>query len=636
MPRIRRVGTGCASSQFAGPGKRSTIISRKRKETSRKQHPKAERKAADRNPGETVPLLRRVFGEVMREHAGSYSFAVVCMTLASLTTAGTAWLMTHVVNDIFVAQQTQMILPLSATIIVLSIIKGAAAYGQATALGRIGNAVTAHFQRRISDKLLNLDLGYFSARHSSKFIARMSQNARSAEQAITLVSTSLGRDLLTVLALAAVMISQDVLMFIVALSLAPLAIFGVQRIVRQIRSLARSEFQSFAAVIAATQETVQAVRVVKAFTLEQQMRQRLNEAATGAEQRANKINRVQASASPLLETLGGISIGLVVLYAGWQTVEFGKTPGEFMAFVTAFLLAVEPMKRLARLNIGLQRNLKGVHMLYRLLDTPSGEEDAPGAIDLGDVRGHVVVKDVTFGYLQKSPVLHDVSIEAKPGEVVALVGPSGAGKSTLAGLFQRFYQPWSGSIEIDGIDVRQATIASVRRHISFVGQEGFLFSGTIYDNIAMGRPGATDLEIHAAADAALATEFIARLPKGFESDVGENGVVLSGGQRQRITIARAILRNAPILLLDEATSALDTESELQVRKAVEHLMAGRTTIVIAHRLSTIAAADRIYLMEQGCVVAEGRHAQLLATSPLYFRLFGQAASHERQETIQAV
>jgi subfamily B ATP-binding cassette protein MsbA len=573
----------------------------------------------------------------MKDHFGRYAFAVGCMVVASLTTAATAWMMTHIVNDIFVSQQTEMILPLSATIMMLSIVKGAAAYGQTTSLGRIGNAITAHFQRRISDKLLALDLSYFSARHSSKFITRMSQNARSAEQVVTLVSTSLGRDLLTVLALSAVMIFQDALMFVVALSLAPLAIFGVQRIVRRIRLLARSEFQSFAAVIAATQETVQAVRVVKAFTLEQQMRQRLNEATMGAEQRANRINRVQASASPLLETLGGISIGLVVLYAGWQTAELGKTPGEFMAFVTAFLLAVEPMKRLARLNIGLQRSLRGVQMLYRLLDTRSGEQDAPDAVDLGDVRGHIVVKNLTFGYLQKVPVLHDVSIEAKPGEVVALVGPSGAGKSTIAGLFQRFYKPWSGSIEMDGLDIQQATIASVRRQVSFVGQEGFLFSGTIYDNIEMGRPGAPASEIYAAADAALATEFITNLPKGFESDVGENGVALSGGQRQRITIARAILRNAPILLLDEATSALDTESELQVRKAVERLMAGRTTIVIAHRLSTIAAADRIYVLEKGCVVAEGRHAQLLATSPLYSRLFGQAtAPNELNETFQAV
>jgi ATP-binding cassette subfamily B protein len=592
--------------------------------------PKADREDAKADDP-TMLILRRLFGDVMREHLGRYIFAVACMIIASLTTAATAWLMTHVVNEIFVAQQTQMILPLSAAIIVLSVVKGVATYGQTTALARIGNAITAYFQRRIGDKLLALDLSYFSARHSSRFITRMSQNTRSAEQVITLVSTSLGRDMLTVLSLAAVMIFQDALMFVVALSLAPVAIFGVQRIVRRIRAFAKTEFQSFAAVIAATQEMVQAVRVVKAFTLEEQMRQRVDEATRGAEQRANKINRIQASASPLLETFGGISIGLVVLYAGWQTAEYGKTPGEFMAFLTAFLLAVEPMKRLARLNINLQRNLKGVRMLYQLLDTPSGEQDVPDAVDLGNARGHVVAKNVTFGYSQSTRILDDVSLEARPGEVVALVGPSGAGKSTLAGLFQRFYQPWSGSIEIDGVDIRHATVASVRRQVSFVGQEGFLFSGTIYDNIAMGRPGASAAEVHAAADAALATEFITGLRKGFESDVGENGVALSGGQRQRITIARAILRNAPILLLDEATSALDTESELQVRKAVERLMAGRTTIVIAHRLSTIAAADRIYVMEKGCVREQGRHGQLLETSPLYSRLFGASASLDEVE-----
>jgi ABC-type multidrug transport system fused ATPase/permease subunit len=266
--------------------------------------------------------------------------------------------------------------------------------------------------------------------------------------------------------------------------------------------------------------------------------------------------------------------------------------------------------------------LKGVRIMYDLLDTPPGEQDAEDAVALDRAAGHVALKNVDFGYSKKVPVLHDVSIAAAPGEVIALVGPSGAGKSTIVSLIQRFYDPWSGRVEIDGKDIRRLKRQSLRRNMSFVSQDTFLFSGTVYENIALGRPGASELEVEAAADAALAKEFIEALPQGFHSDVGENGVTLSGGQRQRIAIARAILRNAPILLLDEATSALDTESERQVRKAIERLMFGRTTIVIAHRLSTIIAADRTYVIDRGRVAASGRHDNLLVTSDLYRMLFG--------------
>jgi ATP-binding cassette subfamily B protein len=573
-------------------------------------------------PGSTIALVRRLFSETYRDHVGVFFFAVACMAIASASTAASAWLMRDVVNDIFVSQRSEMILVLSSAIVAISVARGFATYGQTVLLGRIGNAVTATYQRRIIDKLLTLDLEFFSGHHSSRLITRIAKNAQSASKVIMMVSTSLGRDLLTVCALGGVMAMQDPTMFLIAISVAPAAVIGVSRIVRQIKSLAAAELQSFAAVLATTQETIQGMRIVKAFTLERTMRERVNDALTGAERRANRINTVQASASPLMESLGGISIGLVVLYAGWQTTMAGKTPGEFMAFIAAFLLAYEPFKRLARLNIGLQRSLKGVRIMYDLLDTPPGEQDAEDAVALDRAAGHVALKNVDFGYSKKVPVLHDVSIAAAPGEVIALVGPSGAGKSTIVSLIQRFYDPWSGRVEIDGKDIRRLKRQSLRRNMSFVSQDTFLFSGTVYENIALGRPGASELEVEAAADAALAKEFIEALPQGFHSDVGENGVTLSGGQRQRIAIARAILRNAPILLLDEATSALDTESERQVRKAIERLMFGRTTIVIAHRLSTIIAADRTYVIDRGRVAASGRHDNLLVTSDLYRMLFG--------------
>lgn len=574
------------------------------------------------DPDGTVAMVRRVFSESFKDHVGLYVFALICMVIASGATAASAWLMRSVVNDIFVSQNAAMIGVLSLAVIAISVAKGFATYGQTVSLGRIGNAVTANYQRRIMDKLLTLGVDFFSSMHSSKFIMRMSHNARAAQSVVMMVSTSLGRDLLTVLALYGVMVAQDPVMSLAALAVAPPVIFGVAGIVRKVKALAGEEFLAFAAVVKATQETVQGIRIVKAFTLEEPMRGRANVAVAGAEARANKINSIMATSSPLMESLGGISIGLLILYAGWQTTTAGKTPGEFMAFMVAFLLAYEPAKRLARLNIALQRSLRGVRIMYDILDRPGQEEDPPDAIALEGVKGHVAIRDVNFGYKKKTQVLHDVTLEAAPGEVVALVGPSGAGKTTIVSLLQRFYEPWSGSIEIDGKDISGVTFESLRRNISMVSQDTFLFSGTVYENIELGRPGASAEEVYAAAEAAYASEFITALDDGFQSDVGENGVTLSGGQRQRIAIARAVLRQAPILLLDEATSALDTESERQIRMAIERLMRGRTTFVIAHRLSTIAAADKTYVLDEGRVVEHGSHDNLLGENRLYSRLFG--------------
>jgi ATP-binding cassette subfamily B protein len=396
-------------------------------------------------------------------------------------------------------------------------------------------------------------------------------------------------------------------------------------VIKRIRELSKSELSAASAINANSQEAMQGIRIVKSFTLEQQMRDRVGEAIDQAEERANIVNRLVSSRTPLMETLGGISIGLVTIYAGWQTITLGKTPGEYMAFITAFLLAYAPAKRLAGLNVNLQHRLVGVRMMYELLDLPAGQPELPGAVALSRAEGRIALADVTFGYDEEKPVLKGVSIEAEPGSLVALVGPSGAGKTTIVNLIQRFYDPWSGSVAIDGLDIRQATIASLRRQISFVSQDTFLFSGTIRDNIAMGRPEASARDVEAAAEAANATGFISELEDGFDTHVGENGVLFSGGQRQRIAIARAILKDAPILLLDEATSALDTESERQVQVAIQRLMKGRTTIVIAHRLSTIARADRTYVIDAGKVVESGSHGSLLTRDRLYARLFGPVA-----------
>ncbi len=589
------------------------------------------RKSADGEPvaaDEPLPVPRRsrevilrLFRETVSSCRVEYGLAVVAMILVAGSTAGLAGCMRVAVNDVFVHRDLAAMWIVAAGIVVLSIIKGLADYGQGVVMTRIGNRVTATFQRRLFDRLLDSQLGFFTKLHSSKLITRINMKAQAASRLLEVVTTSLARDLLTLLGLAAVMVYQDPVLSLIAGLMGPIVVLGTQQIVRRLRALADAELEGIAGVIAAVQETCQGIRTVKAFNLEPEMRARLGRAVADVETRGNAIARIGRLTSPLMESLGGVVIAGMVVYSGWQTVIHGKTPGEFMAFITAFLLAYEPAKRLANVQGTLTRSLDRVTEMYDTLDKPPGEPAGLPPLPAGKIRGHVAVSDVCFSYGRKN-VLHRVSLDIRPGEITALVGASGAGKSTLFSLLQRFYDPKQGTITIDGHDIAGFDPRSVRDLIAVVSQDTTLFSGSIADNIRLGNPSASVAAIEAAARAAEAAGFIATMPEGFETLVGERHATLSGGQAQRLAIARAVLKNAPILLLDEATSALDGETERAVRDALSSLMEGRTTVVIAHRASTIERADRIYVLEHGRVVACGKHEELLRTSPLYRKLFG--------------
>jgi ATP-binding cassette, subfamily B, bacterial MsbA len=570
------------------------------------------------------PILR-LFQEVVGTCRVEYGLAVVSMACVAGSTAGLAGMMRLAINDVFVHRDLRAMWLVAGGIVILSILKGAADYAQGVAMTRIGNRVTASFQRRLFDRLLESRLAFFTKVHSSKLITRINMKAQAASKLLDLVTTSLARDLLTLVGLVAVMVYQDPLLSLVAFMVGPLIMLGTRQIVRRLRQLADAEVQGVAGVIAAIQESCQGIRTVKAFTLEPEMRARLGRAVAEVEARGNAIARIGRLTSPLMESLGGVVIAAMVIYSGWQTVANGKTPGEFMAFVTAFLLAYEPAKRLANVQVTLSRSLDRVEKMYAMLDKPAGEPIGLPALQGGSVRGHIVFSDISFRY-GRDEVLHDVSLDIRPGEITALVGPSGAGKSTLFALLQRFYDPRKGTITIDGHDIAAFDSHSVRRLMAVVSQETTLFSGSIADNIRLGKPGATAAEIEAAARAAAAADFVAAMPEGFATLVGERQATLSGGQAQRLAIARAVLKNAPILLLDEATSALDGETERAVRDALASLMEGRTTIVIAHRPSTIERADRIYVLNHGRVEACGRHDDLLASNRLYRTLFGSSHS----------
>jgi ATP-binding cassette subfamily B protein len=571
------------------------------------------------NPDQALPLLRRLFVENVRKHAFGYAAAFACMGLVALTTGASAWIMKDIINRIFIDKEQAMVWLIAGSVVAIYTVKGIASYGQEIILTRIGNNIIATLQRRIFDHLLRQSLDFYQKYPLGELATRMSYNAQAARTVIDLVVTSIGRDFLSVIALTAVMIAQDPLMSLLVLVIMPAAVVGVAALIKRVKLIMRAELQSIARIVSTIQETSTGIRIVKAFNLEDRMRAVMGRAIGDVEKRSNKIAVTNALTGPLMETLGGFAVAGVIIYGGWNVIQRGSDAGGFFAFITALLMAYEPAKRLARLNVQFHASMIGVAMLYELLDQPIVTAEAPDAVDLDIREGHVLLDGVEFSY-GASPALAGVTLDMRPGSVTALVGPSGGGKTTVFSLIERFYDPKAGTVRIDGQDLRSVSFQSLRRHVALVTQETFLFDGTIRENIAYGKPDATHDEIVEAARNANAHEFITELPGGYDAPVGEGGSRLSGGQRQRIAIARAMLRNAPILLLDEPTSALDAQSESKVQEALDRLMLGRTTIVIAHRLSTVRNADMIYVMEKGRVLQAGSHSKLIAEGGLYAHL----------------
>jgi ATP-binding cassette subfamily B protein len=509
----------------------------------------------------------------------------------------------------------------SLAIVLVFAVKGLSDYGSSVILSKIGNSIVAIQQYRISSHILKQSLSFFVHFPSSDLLSRTGYAANSARSVMNLLITRV-QDLLTALALVTAMFVLDWKLSCGALFVMAPVVILLGNIIKRIKKIANAQFKSSIKVVSATHEAILGTKLIKTYNLESLMLRRFSDTIGEVEQRSNKMAKISARTSPTMEMAGGIAIAVLIFYGGYRNIVYGQSPDALIAFLTALLLAYEPVKRIAKLNVSLQSSLVGVELLYQLLDSDHTIPDAPDAKPLRIDKGGIKLDHVSFGYRPGSPVVHDVSIECPGGEVTALVGPSGSGKSTLLNLIERFYPADSGTICIDGQDIARVKTASLRAHISLVSQDTFLFSDTIRNNILFARQDATQEEVEAAARAAYAHDFILEQPEGYDTQVGENGGSLSGGQRQRISIARAFLKNAPILLLDEATSALDSESEQQIQLAFDHLMKGRTTIVIAHRFSTIRNASTIHVMDEGRLVASGSHEALL-TDPkgLYAHLY---------------
>jgi ABC-type multidrug transport system fused ATPase/permease subunit len=553
-------------------------------------------------------VLKRVIAENGRAHLRGYIFAIICLAIVAATTAFTAWIMESVVNEAFANKRADIVLYICGAIFLAFVLRGFATYGQAVALSKIGNNIVASYQRRLYSHLMALSVGYFSDTRSARISAQISQNVSGIRDVLNMTVTSLARDFLTLVALIGVMISKDWLLTLIVFVVAPPLLIGLRYISRRLRQATRESVEINSHVLGAMQETIQGITIVKAFTMEEQLRTKVETIIDRAENRANRIARLSERTAPMTETFAGFAIASVLAYAAFRSIYDGVQPGAFFSFVTALLMAYDPARRLARLQVSLERAVVNARMIYEILDMVPHQRDLPDARDLKLGAAAIEFRNVRFSYNNGDDILKGVSFIAEGGKTTALVGPSGAGKSTVISLIPRFYDPSGGEILIDGQDIAHVTKQSLRNGLAYVSQQPYLFEGSIRDNIRYGRPTATDAEVEEAAKLAYAHDFIlARSRRAMTLPVGENGVTLSGGQRQRLSIARALVRNAPILLLDEATSALDTESEAAVQKALDHAMSGRTVVVIAHRLSTVVNADKIIVMKDG-PRGRGRHA----------------------------
>jgi len=565
--------------------------------------------------------MGRLWRENIRGYVGWIVLAVICMVVMAGANAFSAYMMRPIVDEVFVTKDEAMLWPVGLLVIGTFLCKGMANYSQSMLMNFVGLKIIADTQNKMFTHLTAMDISFFHNNPTGTLISRFSNDVHQMKVAVSNGLTGMGRDLMSLIGLVGVMFYQDWKLAAVSFFIFPIAIFPIVRIGRRMRKVTANTQEQFGLFMTVLNQTFQGIRIVKAYGMEAYESGRV----AGAVDRIRELNmkavRTTELSRPIMETLGGVAIFVVIIYGGGRVIDGVTTAGAFFSFITALLMAYEPMKRLANLNSSIQQGLASAQRVFGVLDRESAIKDKDNAKPLTEVTGNIRINEVAFSYADNVRALDRLSIEVPAGKTVALVGASGGGKSTILNLIPRFYDVDEGSVEIDGWDVRDVTLESLFGNVALVSQEVTLFDDTVRANIAYGRGGASEKEIVDAARHAAAHDFIVDLPDGYDTLVGEQGIRLSGGQRQRLAIARAMLKNAPILLLDEATSALDTESERHVQAALGELMKGRTTLVIAHRLSTVVDADSIYVIDKGKVIEHGTHVELLAHGGAYKNLY---------------
>jgi subfamily B ATP-binding cassette protein MsbA len=546
--------------------------------------------------------------------------AMACMVCVSAASAASAFLVKPVLDDVFFKKDLMMLKLIPLAIVGIFILKGLFDYGQGYLMSFVGQRIITDLREKIYHHVQSLALPFFTKNPTGVLMSRILNDVNLVQGAVTDAVTGLLKDIFTIIGLVFVVFYRDWQLALIALVVFPVAIYPIVKFGRKLRSYSTHTQTTMADLSTMLLETISGTRIVKAFNMENYERRRFSKINEKLFRIIVKSFRVRAVSHPLMETLGGLGIAAIVFYGGYNVIHGTATPGTFFSFLAALLMLYEPVKRLSNVNNSIQQGLAGASRIFEILDTVPEIRNKPGARDLGQIREGIEFQNVSFKY-EENWVLKNINLQIKTGEAVAFVGSSGGGKTTLVNLVPRFYDVNSGRLLIDGQDIRDLTVESLRGKIAIVTQQTILFNDTVENNIAYGNIGQPYEKIVEAAEAAFAHNFIRNLPEGYKTLIGEQGVKLSGGERQRLSIARALLKNAPILILDEATSSLDSESEVEVQKALDFLMRGRTTLVIAHRLSTIRKADRIIVLSNGGIVEEGKHEELLQREGEYRKLY---------------
>lgn len=573
-----------------------------------------------------VELFLQIFGEYFHRFWRTYVLIFVLIGIASGATAVTAWLVKDIVNSVFVDRNAELLIPLVAMVLAIFLAKGFSTYFQTVLSTRIANAMVADIQKRLTNHVLAQRMDFFSKNGSDSLLMKFNQGSNGFSSILNLVLVNGLRDVTTLVGLVIVMLIQDPMLTIVSFTVAPLVFYGVSVLIRKLKDLAQDELAGYEALNRLVRETVQGIPVIKAYNLEKTQLSDSHSVIERIQDRKDRMAALQAAPIPMLDTVGGIAVSLAILYAGMRLMSGAYDPGTFMSFLTALLLAADPARRLSQMRVKLRQAFIRVQMVFDLLNTdesePSGEQGVASQIPSNGKAAvpAIAFREVAFSYDKEKPILQGLDLEVAPGEMVALVGPSGAGKSTLFKLLLKFHAADAGRIELFGKDITELDNSALRGAISFVGQSNFIFAGSIRDNLTLRNEDVSQEQIEAACRAVGLHDDIAALPNSYDTDVGELGTLISGGQAQRLNMARAIIKDAPILLLDEVTSALDAENEKLIKDYVRAQAQRKTVLVIAHRLSTVKEADRIALVQDGRIAAEGRHEELAANNSYYEKI----------------